>query len=74
MAKIKQKYLAFKTAERNFNNKKVALSNEFSKRLHELVKENKLEAFERVAEDMVDILGKEYLFTVTSIKVLYGLD
>jgi len=74
MAKIKQKYMAYKTAERNFNKRKVALSNEFTNEMNEAAKIKDLERFYVLGDEMVRILGKYHSGTITALEVLHGIN
>lgn len=74
MSKIKQKYLAFKTAERNFNNRKIALKDEMTKEMYISAKQGNIERFKTIGNEMISMLGEEYRFTMIQIDVLYGLN
>lgn len=74
MTKIKQRYLAYKTAERNFNKRKVALKEEFSSEMHKAAKVKDIERFKVLGDEMVRILGDEYSVIAIQIDVWYGLN
>ena len=74
MSKIKQKYLAFKTAERKFIERKMALKDEMTKEMHISAKEGNIQRFKNIGNEMIEMLGKEYEFTMIQINVLYGLN
>lgn len=74
MSKLKQKYNAFRTAESNFNRRKVNLHKEFSQELNKAAIALDKERYTVLAEEMVRTLGKEYDFTATSIKILHNLN
>ena len=74
MSKVKQKYLAFKTAERNFNKRKIALRDEMTKQMHISAKEGNIERFKTLGNELIEMLGQEYKFTMIQIDVLYGLN
>lgn len=74
MSKIKQKYYAFRTAEKAYNKRKVNLAHAFTSELHVCAKELNKEKFVIIATEMIDTLGVQYEVTIGQIKVLYNLE
>jgi len=71
---IKRSYYAFKNAEREFNKRKVKLSQTYCSLLHKCAKQKDMKMFDSIAEDYITDLGEPYRFSVISIKVLYGIE
>lgn len=74
MSKIKQKYTAYITAHRQYNKRKVALKEEFSKELNTAALEKDIDRFKVLSKDMMSMLGAQYKVTINQIIILHGLD
>ncbi len=71
---LKRSYYAFKTAEREFNKRKVNLKNEYSLLLHKYAKIGNIKKFNIIADDCIYNLGDEYKMMITSIKFLHNIN
>ena len=69
--RLKQFKSSFDTAKKNYNNKKVALANEYSRLMGESAKEGDWEHFDRLASDLVKDLGEAYELTKFSLEEAY---
>ncbi len=73
MSKIKQKFLAFKTAEKLYNKRKVALRDEIRSEMHKSARAGNIKRLDVLGNEMCKILGDENSFITIQIKVLYNI-
>jgi hypothetical protein len=73
MSKLKQRVQSFKTAQIKYNNKKVALSQEFTTEMHKALKAKDFKRFDDLKTDYRIYFGESGEFTIVSIEVMYGL-
>ena len=71
--RLKQRYMAYKTAESNFNKRKVALHREYEKQMHISLTKNDLQLFKGLCLDLVSDLGEECYLTIYSIRDQYDI-
>jgi hypothetical protein len=72
MARLKQIMQSFRTAEREYNKRSVALRDEFTSEMHKACKGGDMDYFEALKEDFRKYFDED--FTICSIEVMYGIN
>ena len=74
MSRLKQRTRAFRTAEKEFNRKKVALDREFTSEMHKACKSEDMQYFNALKEDYRKYFGEPGEFTIIGIELMYGIE